>query len=134
TLICNHPDGEAPDQPAFADIEAAAAAVGISAYYLPVIPGKLSADDALAMGELIGNSPGPVLAYCRTGTRSTTLWAMQQVITGADKAEVLQTALAAGYDLNQALAGVSAKPATTTELASEVVIIGGGAAGIAVAS
>ena len=78
SLICNRPDGEGNDQPLFTEIEQAAAAVGIGAHYLPAESGKLSDAQGWQFGALLASLPGPVLAYCRTGMRSTTLWALSQ--------------------------------------------------------
>jgi sulfide:quinone oxidoreductase len=73
-VICNRPDGEEPGQPSFARIEAAARAAGIEARYLPVTGADLTDDKATAFAGLLNTLPGPVLAYCRSGMRSATLW------------------------------------------------------------
>ena len=78
SLICNRPDGEGPDQPPFAEIEKAAKIVGIEARYIPVISGQVLDTDADAFGNAMDALPKPVLAYCRTGNRSTSLWALYQ--------------------------------------------------------
>ena len=78
TIICNRPDGEAPDQPAFAEIERAAVAAGLSVYYVPVVSGQLTKDDVDAMAEALGETQGPVLAYCRSGARSTNIYGIVQ--------------------------------------------------------
>ena len=78
SLICNRPDGEAFGQPGFAEVEAAARAVGIEARYVPVsgLPGGA---DVHAFGAALKAMPGPVLAYCRSGGRSSALFnALQQ--------------------------------------------------------
>ena len=77
TIICNRPDGEGNDQPLFHEIEEAATRAGLAAHYLPVESGKVSDDDAEAFGQLMEAAPKPVLAYCRTGTRSITLWSLE---------------------------------------------------------
>lgn len=77
-IICNRPDGEEPGQPPFAKIEAAARAAGIEARYLPVTQADLTPDTAGAFADLLATLPGPVLAYCRSGMRSSTLWAMAE--------------------------------------------------------
>lgn len=74
TLICNRPDGEGSPQPAFADIDAAARALGIQAYYLPVTPGRITQADREAFAALFASAPKPVLGFCRTGTRAELLW------------------------------------------------------------
>lgn len=73
-IICNRPDGEAADQPSFAQIAAAAKAAGIAARYVPVQPGMIADADVDAFDAALQEVPRPVLAYCRTGTRSATLW------------------------------------------------------------
>jgi len=75
-IICNRPDGEGPDQPSFKEIEQAANQYGLEAKYLPAESGKVRDEEGQAFGQLLHALPGPVLAYCRTGLRSTTLWAL----------------------------------------------------------
>ena len=77
-IICNRPDGESGDQPGFEEIEQAARAEGIEARYLPVVSGKVSDESAVEFGSALDEMPGPVLAYCRSGMRSATLWALSQ--------------------------------------------------------
>lgn len=75
TLICNRPDQEAgPSQPGFDGIEAAAKAAGLATLYLPVIPGQFTPDQVVAFAEAIEAMPKPILAYCRTGGRVTSLY------------------------------------------------------------
>lgn len=76
TILCNRPDGEGGEQPSFADIASQAAQYGIEAHYLPVVPGKITQEDAEAFAAIIAEAPKPVLAYCRTGLRAQTLWQM----------------------------------------------------------
>jgi len=73
SIICNRPDDEAADQPSFAVIEAAAEKAGLVAAYLPVTTQTLNADNGAAFGMLMAQLPKPVLAYCRSGARSTSL-------------------------------------------------------------
>ncbi|MGH7023523.1 MAG: TIGR01244 family sulfur transferase [Caulobacteraceae bacterium] len=101
-IINNRPDGESPDQPPGAEIEAAARAHGLDYVAIPVT-GRLTAEQAKAMAEAA--AAGPTLAFCRTGTRSITAWALGQVATGAlSREELLRLAAAAGYDLTGVLA------------------------------
>lgn len=74
TIVCNRPDGEAPDQPPFAEIEAAAKSAGLEFRYLPVVSGQITAEDVDAFRTAINQAPQPVFAYCRSGTRSQNLW------------------------------------------------------------
>lgn len=81
SIICNRPDAEAgPAQPAFAQIEEAARAAGLQAHFLPVTPGQISPDQVQAMARLLAQLPVPVLAYCRSGARSTSLWQMARAL------------------------------------------------------
>lgn len=73
-VICNRPDGEGEGQPAFAEIAAAARAAGLEAHYIPVVPGKMGEEDVAAFGDALRAAPGPVLAYCKSGARSTALF------------------------------------------------------------
>ena len=77
-IICNRPDGEEPEQPSFVQIEQAARAAGLEARYLPVTQADLTDDKAAGFANLLNTLPGPVLAYCRSGMRSSTLWSMAQ--------------------------------------------------------
>lgn len=137
SIICNRPDGEGADQPSFAEIAAAAKERGIEAAYLPVVSGKVSDEDAQAFGRLIETLPKPVFAFCRTGTRSATLWSLSEGARGRPLAEILAAAKAAGYDMScvvRRIANGGRAATDTVDASHEVVIIGGGAAGIAVAS
>jgi uncharacterized protein (TIGR01244 family) len=95
-VINNRPDGEAPDQPAGAVIEAAAREAGLDYVHIPVL-GRPTSAQVQAMNAAIEAAPGKVLAYCRSGTRSITTWAL-----GVDEPRetVLGLARAAGYDLS----------------------------------
>jgi sulfide:quinone oxidoreductase len=76
SVVCNRPDGEGADQPAFAAIEAAARAAGLQAAYLPVVSGQVKDADVETVATLFATLPKPVFAYCRSGTRSATLWSL----------------------------------------------------------
>jgi uncharacterized protein (TIGR01244 family) len=79
TLINNRPDGEAgPAQPPSEDIERAARAAGLAYVYLPVVSGRLTPADAVAMKQALAAAPTPVLAFCRSGARSANLYVMAQ--------------------------------------------------------
>lgn len=101
TLICNRPDNEGENQTNFAEIEKRSNEEGISCYYLPVVSGKVSEPDAESMNKLLSSIEQPILAYCRTGTRSIMLWALYQVISGsASSTDVKKQAKQIGYDLS----------------------------------
>ncbi len=79
SIICNRPDNEGPDQPSFAQIAAAAKTAGLPSRYIPMAPGQTDPAVAAAQfGEALAELPKPVLAYCRSGARSTMLWQMSQ--------------------------------------------------------
>ena len=135
-IICNRPDGEGADQPTFEEIATAARAVGIEAEYLPIVAGKVTDEDAAAFDTALTELPGPVLAYCRTGTRSATLWSLSQ----ADQrsvADILAATKAAGYEMGGVVRRIvngGTTPTDQNDAKFDVVIVGGGAAGISVAS
>ncbi|WP_422372487.1 TIGR01244 family sulfur transferase [Hoeflea sp.] len=137
SVICNRPDGEGADQPTFAEIEQAAEAVGLEARYIPIVSGKVSDADAVTFDTALQELPGPVLAYCRTGTRSTTLWALAQGAHGTALPEILKATKSAGYDMAgvvRRIANGGKTPTDTADASHDIVIVGGGAAGISVAA
>lgn len=106
-IICNRPDGEADGQPSFAMIEQAASDAGLEIAFLPIVPGQLHDTDVAQFRSALTDLPGPILAYCRTGTRSTTVWGL--AMAGAmSAADILSAAQAAGYDLSGVI-GTAAK-------------------------
>lgn len=72
-IVCNRPDGEEAGQPRFADVAAAARAAGLEARHIPV-SGPVTDTQAAAFGAALSDLPAPVLAYCRSGARSTAIW------------------------------------------------------------
>jgi sulfide:quinone oxidoreductase len=136
TVFCHRPDGEGSDQPNFVEIETAAKALGMQAHYLPVVSGKITDDDVAAFSKALADAPRPVMAYCRSGMRAATLWALDQAPSRGLTA-VLAAGKAAGYDLSGLtlrLAAGDAGRVAAVETSHTVVIVGGGAAGIAVAA
>ena len=97
-IVNNRPDGEEPGQPSGAAIEAAARAAGVDYLSLPVA-GGVSESQIDVMASALEGANGPVLAYCRSGTRSTFLWALARARLGDDGAVLADKAAAAGYDL-----------------------------------
>lgn len=98
-LINNRPDGEAPDQPTHADLEAAAQSAGVAYAFVPVA-GAPGPDQVRAMREALSYATGPALAFCRTGTRSVVTWALGEALAGRPAEEVTAEGAAAGYDLS----------------------------------
>jgi uncharacterized protein (TIGR01244 family) len=105
TIINNRPDGEDPSQPASAEIEAAARAAGLAYAYVPVRGGPGPAE-VEAVKAAFDSSEGPVLAFCRSGTRSIVTWSIGQATSGAmSRGELTALGRQAGYDLSGVLAG-----------------------------
>ena len=100
TIINNRPDGEEPSEPQGAEIEAAAVAAGLSYVAIPVTHAGFSGPQVAAMAVALEEAKGPVLAYCRSGTRSTLLWALARTQLGDDKASLQAKAAGGGYDLS----------------------------------
>lgn len=105
SIICNRPDDEERGQPSAVAVAAAADALGLRFIHIPVVAGTIDEGDAAAMTRALAELPGPVLAYCRSGARSEQLATM---------------AAARGED-----GGIARY---------DIVVIGGGSAGIAVAA
>ncbi len=136
SVICNRPDAEGSDQPNHQEIETAASAAGLEFRHLPVTPGKVTDEDARRFAEALRELPGPTLAYCRTGTRSATLWALAEA-GSRPLPEILSRTRSAGYDMNGVARRIANRGRTPTDrgdIRHGVVIVGGGSAGIAVAS
>ena len=75
SVINNRPDGEGgPDQPSNAVIQAEAERLGLNYAYLPVVPSAITPAQVQEMARLLKTMPGPVLAFCRSGARSTNLY------------------------------------------------------------
>lgn len=98
-IVNNRPDGEEPGQVGGAEIAAAAEAAGLSYVAIPVSPGGFSPAQVEALTAAVDGAGGPVLAFCRSGTRSTMLWALAEARRGTDPAELVAVAARQGYDL-----------------------------------
>ena len=99
SIVCNRPDDEVPGQPAFKEIEQAAIKANLPIRYLPAVSGAVTPELGQAFGQLMEELPQPVLAYCRSGMRCTTLWALSNA-KKMDRATIVQTAANAGYDIS----------------------------------
>src|SRR6185295_5002112 len=82
-IVNNRPDGEEADQPAGAEIEAAARAAGIAYAHIP-IETTFSGEKVAAMGDALAGAKGNVVIFCKSGTRSAYLWALARARQGAD--------------------------------------------------
>lgn len=105
TLINNRPDGEDPSQPSGHEIEAAARAAGLAYFHIPVRGGP-TPEQVETTGRVIEQAAKPVLAFCRSGTRSIVTWSLTQAQSGArSREELVELGRGAGYDLSQVLGG-----------------------------
>ena len=136
SVICNRPDGEGPDQPVYSEIERSAVEQGLQVRFLPAESGKVSDEQGAAFAKFMAELPKPVLAFCSTGMRSTTMWALTQA-GSMPFPSIIERASKAGFDLKGVIRHIVNGGKTPVEVADathEVVIIGGGSAGIAVAA
>jgi uncharacterized protein (TIGR01244 family) len=99
-IINNRPEGESDDQTAGREIEAAAHAAGMGYVAIPVTHSGFSEPQVAAMAAALADPETSVLAYCRSGTRSTLLWALAEASHGADPAELARQAAGARYDVS----------------------------------
>jgi len=121
TIINNRPDGEGgPSQPANAEIEAAARQHGLQYAYLPVISGQITEAQTAQFAALIASSQAPVLAFCRSGARSNNLFQMASALP-----------VAAAAERTASLAKAGKNPWKDQH---DIVIVGGGSAGIGLAA
>jgi uncharacterized protein (TIGR01244 family) len=113
-IVNNRPEDESDDQTPGADIEAAATAAGIAYVAIPITHAGFSMPQVEAMQEALASAGDkPVLAYCRSGTRSTLLWALAQARMGTDLGTIAASAARAGYDvrpISQELDFLAAQP------------------------
>lgn len=98
-IVNNRPDGESPEEPQGEAIEAAARAAGLDYAAIPVTHAGFSLPQVEALQAALDRADGPVLAYCRSGTRSTLLWALARAKAGDDPHALAAAAADAGYDL-----------------------------------
>jgi len=98
-IVNNRPEGEAEDQIPGPEIEAAAREAGLGYVAIPVTHAGFSEEQVRSMAETLDHASGPVLAYCRSGMRSTLLWSLAQALRGRDPDEIAADAAGAGYDV-----------------------------------
>jgi uncharacterized protein (TIGR01244 family) len=99
TIINNRPDGEDPGQLPAADAWRLAEAHGIVYHHIPVTAATLSRADVDAFAEALRDAPAPVVAHCRSGTRSALLWALVRMREGANALSLIAEAAQHGIDI-----------------------------------
>ena len=100
-VICNRPDTENPPEWQAGPMQVAAEAAGLEFVVLPLTYPTMTPEVIAAQAEAIEDADGPVLAYCASGTRSTTIWALGRATAGDDADGLIEMAAKAGYDLGQ---------------------------------
>lgn len=145
-LVCNRPDGESQDQTSLDEIKEAAEKLGIKVVNLPFRSGEQTPAQIAEFAQIIEtaeSSGEKVHAYCRTGNRSTCLWAAAKVSKGASANTILNKAKEIGFDVSETIKPyIDDKDMTSATNANEkkatpaydVVIVGSGSGGIAAAS
>lgn len=99
-IINNRPDGEEPSAPQGDEIAAAAQAHGMAYVAIPIGHAGFSEPQVEQMIAALETAGGPVLGYCRSGTRSTFLWSLAQAKQGGDPDAIAAAAMQAGYDIS----------------------------------
>jgi|TARA_R110002073_G_scaffold336589_1_gene536519 uncharacterized protein (TIGR01244 family) len=99
SIINNRPDQESADQPSSDSMANLALSLGMSYIHQPIVSGQISEENINDFAALIADSETPILAFCRTGTRCTHLWALSNA-KGNDLSDIAASAAAAGYDIS----------------------------------
>jgi uncharacterized protein (TIGR01244 family) len=99
TIINNRPDSEEPGQLSAAEAAAEAKRLDMTYLHIPVTASSISLADIEATARALQSAPKPILAHCRSGTRSYLLWAAAQALDGKDPAQLVMRAAGDGYDI-----------------------------------
>jgi uncharacterized protein (TIGR01244 family) len=99
TIVNNRPDGEDPGQLPAAEARRLAAALGITYHHIPITAATLSRKDVDAFAATLRDAPAPVVAHCRSGTRSALLWALVRMRQGAEPLALVAEAARHGIDI-----------------------------------
>jgi uncharacterized protein (TIGR01244 family) len=99
TIINNRPDGEDQGQLPAAEARRIAEAHGLAYHHIPITAATLSRADVDAFASALRDAPGPIVAHCRSGTRSTLLWALSRMREGADPFSLVAEAARHGIDI-----------------------------------
>ena len=99
TIVNNRPDGEDQGQLPAAEARRIAEAHGLAYHHLPITAASLARADVDAFASILHDAPAPVVAHCRSGTRSTLLWALTRMREGADPLALVAEAARHGIDI-----------------------------------
>src|SRR5438270_10554400 len=108
TIVNNRPDDEDPGQLPAAEARRLAEAHGIAYHHIPITAATLSRGDVDAFAAVLDSAPQPVVAHCRSGTRSALLWALARLREGADPNVLIAAAARYGIDI-AALPAIAAR-------------------------
>lgn len=108
-IICNRPDGESDGQVPSVDMEALLKTYNIDFRYIPITPGEIRRENVIATKKAFDEATGPILAYCRSGMRSTVMWAMvQAALDRMSNLQIIKKSSELGYDLNPIMGALTA--------------------------
>jgi uncharacterized protein (TIGR01244 family) len=99
TIINNRPDGEDPGQLPAADAKKLAESRGIAYHHIPFTAATLTKADVDAFAATLASAKGPIVAHCRSGTRSTLVWSLTRMRQGADPMALIAQAAGNGIDI-----------------------------------
>ena len=99
TIINNRPDGEDQGQLPAAEARRIAEAHGLAYHHIPITAATLSRADVDAFAATLRDATAPIVAHCRSGTRSTLLWALSRMREGADPLALVNEAARHGIDI-----------------------------------
>lgn len=143
TLVCNRPDGESENQLGFDAVSEEAKSLGLTVSFIPFKSGHLTSKEVDEFAKLMKDGK-KIHAYCRTGNRSFNLYAASQASQGTAQSEILDNAKEVGIDVSASIKpyfseseserAVPGDSKSTAKPSYEVLIVGGGSGGIAVAA
>jgi len=108
TIINNRPDAEDPGQLSADEARALCAARGIAYHHIPFVAATLTRADVDAFEQVLMTASHPMVAHCRSGTRSTMIWALTRMRQGDDPATLVALGARNGVDIS-ALPALAAK-------------------------
>ena len=108
TIVNNRPDGEDFGQLPAADARSIAEALGIAYHHIPVTAASLTREDVDALAAVLATAPAPIVLHCRSGTRSSLLWALVRLRDGDDPSALVAQAARHGINI-AALPAIAAR-------------------------
>jgi uncharacterized protein (TIGR01244 family) len=100
TIINNRPDNEDPGQLPADEARALCAAHGIAYHHIPFVAATLTKADIDAFEKVLASEKQPMVAHCRSGTRSTMIWALTRMRQGEDAAALVALGARNGVDIS----------------------------------